>query len=111
VPGRGRPNHFRTPWYSLQEALHNSMKHSGVRHFEVRLWGTSDEIHLTVSDSGAGFDREAAKATRGLGLISMEERLKLVNGTLSIESQPKRGTTIHARGPLNSGSDSMSAAG
>ena len=50
----------------LQEALHNSAKHSGVRHFEVRLWGTSDEIHLTVSDSGVGFDREAAKRAEGL---------------------------------------------
>ena len=95
----------------LQEALHNSAKHSGVRQFEVRLWGTSGEIHLTVKDSGAGFDREAAKESRGLGLISMEERLKLVKGTLSIESQPQRGTTIHARVPLSSGGDSMRAAG
>jgi signal transduction histidine kinase len=75
------------------------------------LWGTSDEIHLTLKDSGAGFDREAAKKSRGLGLISMEERLKLVKGTLSINSQPKRGTTIHARVPLSSGGDSMRAAG
>jgi PAS domain S-box-containing protein len=95
----------------LQEALHNSAKHSGVRHFEVRLWGTSDEIHLTVKDSGAGFDREAAKESRGLGLISMEERLKLVNGTLSIDSQPQHGTTIHARVPFHSTSDSARAAG
>jgi PAS domain S-box-containing protein len=95
----------------LQEALHNSAKHSGVQQFEVRLWGTSDEIHLTVKDSGAGFDREASKESRGLGLISMEERLKLVKGTLSIDSQPKRGTTIDARVPLHSGSDSMRAAG
>ncbi len=87
----------------LQEALHNSTKHSGVRYFEVELWGTSDEIHLTVSDSGAGFDIDAAKASRGLGLISMEERLRLVGGELSIKSQPKRGTTIHARVRLNSG--------
>jgi signal transduction histidine kinase len=85
----------------LQEALHNSAKHSGVRQFEVRLCGTSDEIHLTVKDSGVGFDREAAKESRGLGLISMQERLKLVKGTLSINSQPKRGTTIDARVPLN----------
>ncbi len=95
----------------LQEALHNSAKHSGVRHVEVGLWGTPDEIHLTVSDSGAGFDSEAAKEARGLGLISMEERLKLLKGTFSIESQPKRGTTIRARVPLNLGSDSMRAAG
>jgi signal transduction histidine kinase len=47
----------------------------------------------------------------GLGLISMEERLKLLNGTFSIESQAHRGTTIHARVPFNSGSDSMRATG
>ena len=91
----------------LQEALHNSAKHSGVRYFEVELWGTLDEIHLTVSDSGAGFDIDAAKASRGLGLISMEERLKLLNGTLSIESQLQSGTTIHARVPCNSGQDPL----
>jgi PAS domain S-box-containing protein len=95
----------------LQEALHNSVKHSGVRHFEVRLWGTSDEVHLTVSDSGAGFDRHAAKTSRGLGLISMEERLKMVHGTLSIDSQLKRGTTIHARVPFTAVSNSIRAAG
>jgi PAS domain S-box-containing protein len=84
----------------LQEALHNSAKHSGVRRVEARLWGAPDEIHLTVSDSGAGFDSEAAKESRGLGLISMKERLKLLKGTFSVESQPKRGTTIHACVPL-----------
>jgi signal transduction histidine kinase len=95
----------------LQEALQNSAKHSGVRNVEVGLWGASGEIHLAVSDSGAGFDSEVVKENRGLGLISMEERLKLVKGTFSIESQPKRGTTIHARVPLSSGSDSMRTAG
>jgi signal transduction histidine kinase len=95
----------------LQEALHNSAKHSGVRRFEVQLWGMSGEIHLTVRDSGSGFDRKAAKERRGLGLISMEERLKLLKGTFSIESQPKRGTTIHARVPFRSDSDPMRAAG
>ena len=95
----------------LQEALHNSVKHSGVRHFEVQFWGASDEIHLTIRDAGAGFDPEAAMNGRGLGLISMEERLKLLNGTFSIESQPRRGTTIHARVPIASGRDSMREAG
>jgi signal transduction histidine kinase len=94
----------------LQEALHNSAKHSGVRHFEVRLWGTSDEIHLTVADSGAGFDREAAMKSTGLGLTSMQERLRSVGGALSIESQPRRGTTIHARVPFTSSRDSALAA-
>jgi signal transduction histidine kinase len=95
----------------LQEALYNALKHSGVRHFEVRLWRLSDEIHLTVSDSGTGFDLEAARNDRGLGLVGMEERLKFLNGTFSIESQPGCGTTIHARVPLSSGNDSIRVAG
>jgi signal transduction histidine kinase len=94
----------------LQESLHNSAKHSGVRHFEVRLWGTFGQIHLTVGDSGAGFDTEASKHTAGLGLVSMQERLRLVNGTFSIESHPHRGTTIHACIPLDSANQSMQAA-
>jgi signal transduction histidine kinase len=91
----------------LQEALHNAMKHSGVRQFDVQLQGTSDEIHLTVSDYGAGFDLEAARKGNGLGLNRMQERLKLVKGILSIDSQPKRGTTIEAGVPLSLGGDSM----
>lgn len=88
----------------LQEAVRNAVQHSGVRQFDVRLWATSDEIHLTVSDCGVGFDLEARKA-RGLGLNRMEERLKLVKGSLSIDSQ-KRGTTIHARVPVTLENDS-----
>jgi signal transduction histidine kinase len=94
-----------------QEALHNSAKHSGVRHFEVRLWAEPGSLHLTVQDSGSGFDWEAVKQGRGLGLTSMEERIKLVNGTLSIASQPRRGTTIHARVPLSSVNDTLRAVG
>jgi len=86
----------------LQQGLHNAAKHSGVRHFKVRLWGTRDEIHLTIGDSGVGFDRNEAKAGQGLGLISMQERLKLLKGTLSIESRPLHGTTIRASVPLKS---------
>jgi len=95
----------------LQEALRNSVKHSGARHFTVELWGTPTEIHLSVSDPGSGFDVKAAKESQGLGLISMEERLKLVKGTFSIESQPKRGTRILAHVPLSSESDPLSATG
>jgi PAS domain S-box-containing protein len=95
----------------LQEALHNAAKHSGVRHFEVQLWETGDQVHLTVSDSGTGFDSEAVKESPGLGLISMEERLKMLKGALSIESHPKRGTTIHASVPLSSKSDPIRSTG
>jgi signal transduction histidine kinase len=95
----------------LQEALQNAVKHSGVRHFEVELRYALDALDLTVRDSGRGFDVEGAMQAHGLGLISMAERLKLVDGHLSIDSQPERGTTIHARVPLRSGSDAMRAAG
>jgi signal transduction histidine kinase len=52
---------------------------------------------VTVRDFGTGFDRQDAVKARGLGLISMKERLHLVGGDLSIESQPLLGTAIHAR--------------
>ena len=87
----------------LQEALHNAVKHSEVEKFRVQLWA-DDEIHLTVSDSGSGFDLEAAKESRGLGLIRMEQRLRLVNGTFSVDSQPEKGTIVHASVPLRSAS-------
>jgi PAS domain S-box-containing protein len=84
----------------LQEALQNAVKHSGVRNFDVALSATSDAIHLTVTDSGSGFDLEEGMKASGLGLISMVERLKLVDGQLSIDTRPESGTTIHARVPL-----------
>jgi signal transduction histidine kinase len=95
----------------LQEALRNATKHSGVKRFEVRLWGSTGEINLTVSDLGAGFDQEAVMKSTGLGLTSMQERLRLVHGELSIKSQMKGGTTIHARVPIDPASDSARAAG
>jgi len=94
----------------LQEALRNAMKHSGVKRFEVRLWGSTGEIHLVVIDLGVGFDTGAAMQSIGLGLTSMQERLRLVGGDLSINSQPKCGTTIHARVPFTSTTDSARTA-
>ena len=94
----------------LQEALRNAGNHSGVWQFDVQLSGTSDEIHLTVSDRGVGFDLATTKTGRGLGLNRMQERLKLVKGSLSIDSKPKRGTILYARVPLTSSSDSARAA-
>lgn len=84
----------------LQEALHNSFKHSGVKRIEVRLREDSGEIHLIIIDSGKGFDIEAALQGKGLGLTSIRERVRLVNGTITIDSKPMGGTTIHVRVPL-----------
>jgi PAS domain S-box-containing protein len=84
----------------LQETLQNAVKHSGVRQFKVELHGTEREIQLTVSDLGVGFDPQDAIHRRGLGLISMRERMQLVSGEISIKSHPGSGTTIRARIPL-----------
>jgi signal transduction histidine kinase len=82
-----------------QEALRNVVKHSGSTEAEVELSGYAGGIDLCVSDSGRGFDLESVKGVAGLGLISMRERLRLVGGHLSIESEPSRGTRICARIP------------
>jgi signal transduction histidine kinase len=96
----------------VQEALRNVVKHSGAAEAKVELSGHGDRIDLCVSDFGAGFSPASANGGEaGLGLISMAERLKLVDGHLSIDSQPERGTTIHALVPLSSGSVSTRAAG
>jgi signal transduction histidine kinase len=84
----------------LQEALHNAAKHSGVSHVDVQIRGGSGEIQLTIEDAGVGFDVESADQGRGLGLISMRERVKLVNGTISIDSKLREGTAIRVRIPV-----------
>jgi len=95
----------------LQEALHNALKHSGVRDFNVELRGALDAVQLTVRDSGVGFDPVTVAKGRGLGLTSMQERLKLVDGIVSINSTPNGGTIIQARVPLDSRGHAMRATG
>lgn len=95
----------------LQEALHNAAKHSGVKHIEVRLAERPGAVHLMVRDSGRGFDLEPAMFVKGLGLTSMRERVRLVDGTISIESKPMGGTTIRVCIPLDSVETSQYAAG
>jgi signal transduction histidine kinase len=84
----------------LQEALQNAIRHSGVHDFSVFLRGITNEIELVVQDGGTGFQIEQALKSGGIGLRSMKERLKLLNGNLSIDSKLGRGTTIRARLPL-----------
>ena len=84
----------------VQEALQNVVKHSASRHADVSLHGHTDTITLTVKDSGAGFDPRAATRGSGLGLTSMKERLKVLGGQLSIDSERGHGTVIRAVAPL-----------
>jgi signal transduction histidine kinase len=76
-----------------QEALQNVVKHSRASSVYVNLSGTPDGVALTIADDGVGFDASAAMG-RGLGLISMQERLDAVGGALDIRSAPGQGTRI-----------------
>jgi signal transduction histidine kinase len=87
--------------------LHNAVKHSGVKEIEVQLSERLIEVHLIIADKGVGFNVEAALKGRGLGLTSMRERVRLVNGTIAINAKPLGGTTIHVRVPLASGASSL----
>jgi PAS domain S-box-containing protein len=84
----------------LQEALQNAVKHSGARSFTVELRGTSKEIEMSVTDAGKGFDEWEALGRKGLGLISMRERLQLVDGEFAIRTAPGAGTTVYVRVPF-----------
>jgi PAS domain S-box-containing protein len=84
----------------LQESLRNVVKHSGVKRVEVQLEEHPGEVHMVVSDLGRGFDLEEALRGEGLGLTSMRERVRLVNGTIKIDSKPTCGTTVHVCIPL-----------
>ena len=86
----------------VEEALQNVVKHSGADDAKVELSGHCNRIELCISDSGTGFTPESARAEAGIGLISMRERLRLVGGHISVESEPSLGTQIHVRVPLAS---------
>lgn len=84
-----------------QEALRNIKKHSGVDRAEVQLEFSGEELHLSVSDRGAGFSSTKPLAETGIGLRSMEERLRALKGRLEITSRPMKGTRIDAWLPLH----------
>jgi PAS domain S-box-containing protein len=83
-----------------QEALHNVAKHSRATAAGVRLALKGSDLHLTIDDNGIGFDPQATRAKASLGLISMSERARFVDGRLSVESHPGKGTTVAVRVPL-----------
>ena len=88
-----------------QEALYNAVKYSGVNQFVIELSGIEGSVQLVVSDAGVGFDVHEAKGNRGLGLVSMRERIHLVHGIFSVDSKPWQGTRILAAVPLSTDHD------
>jgi len=111
IPSRVPPEVSLCMFRILQEALHNATRHGKARKVQVQLWGTPDEIRLLVMDLGAGFDLEAARKGPGLGLLSMQERVRMMKGTLSIETHPGFGTAIRVSVPVSRKPSSMGAAG
>jgi signal transduction histidine kinase len=107
VDYRQRSVHGSTPpdialclYRVAQEALRNVAKHSGARRATVSLVLAKNRILLSINDTGVGFDRELAKTKKGLGIVSMEERARLVVGTLTIRSRPGDGTRVVVEAPL-----------
>ena len=83
-----------------QESLRNVAKHAKARRASVTLKGTGDRIILQIRDYGVGFPVEALAAVGGLGVVSMQERVRHVNGSFEIQSRPEQGTVITVEVPL-----------
>ncbi len=83
-----------------QEALRNCVKHSGANAAQVVLEKMDTKLRLSISDNGCGFDAKSPRLKQGLGFISMQERINLVDGDIAIYSQPQRGTRIDVSVPL-----------
>jgi signal transduction histidine kinase len=83
-----------------QEALRNVAKHAGVNKASVTLVAVGPELLLRIQDQGAGFELDSPRSQPGLGLSSMAERVRLLEGKFSIKSARARGTTIEVRVPL-----------
>jgi signal transduction histidine kinase len=85
-----------------QETLRNVVRHSGARHADIRLVSGDHHVELTIRDDGEGFDiGEARKRGTGLGLVSVNERVRLAGGTVDISSAPRRGTQVRVCIPLD----------
>jgi two-component system sensor histidine kinase UhpB len=83
-----------------QEALGNIARHAHARAIEVSLTRTDSDVQLDIVDDGQGFDLGGARRSGGLGLLDMDERVRLVMGSVSIDTHPHRGTHVRAEVPL-----------
>jgi signal transduction histidine kinase len=84
----------------VQESLANIAKHSRATQVTVSMTRAGSEITLSVRDNGVGFNPADARKPNSLGLAGVRERAQLLNGTISVESQPGRGTSVSARIPV-----------
>jgi two-component system, NarL family, sensor kinase len=89
------------PYRIAQESLLNIRKHSGATEPRVGPRGEGNGLRLRVEDTGDGLDLEEARKRGGLGLTSMQERVRLVNGKFDIRTQPGLGTTVEVYVPVD----------
>ena len=83
-----------------QAALRNVVRHSGARRASVRIFGVDGGIELQIVDDGRGFDVAEARQAGGLGLVSMQERVRSLGGRLEVSSNPGVGTRVVAHLPV-----------
>ena len=82
-----------------QEALRNVVNHAEARSARVELSRQNGRVAMRIIDDGRGFEPGMAASHRGLGLVSLDERVKMLEGTLAIESSPHIGTTVSVMVP------------
>jgi PAS domain S-box-containing protein len=83
-----------------QECLRNVGKHAAAAEVRISLAAGPGEVTLRIEDFGDGFELQDVKGKGGLGLVSMDERVRLVNGSFRIQSAPGQGTCVEVRVPL-----------
>jgi signal transduction histidine kinase len=91
----------------VQEALNNANRHAHAKNVTVELKQSANSINVKIEDDGSGFD---PKRTRGMGLLGMEERVKRLGGTLTIESRPGTRTIIRAELPIDTSTNASAPA-
>jgi signal transduction histidine kinase len=88
-----------------QEAVNNAFKHAQAQTIWVRLSRTNDQVTMRIEDDGRGFDLEKVRENyeeRGsFGLLNIEERARLVNGTAELRSVPNKGTSVEVQIPID----------
>ena len=89
----------------LQEALTNAVKHSGASHIDVVLGAGSKSIWLEIRDKGKGFDVDARRGGKGIGLVNMRERVRQCGGAFNVSSVVGQGSMIYVEIPLAEGSE------
>ena len=88
-------------WKKIFGTASGSILHTNSATTEVQgLTEGSYQFELTVTDDGVGFDVSRARKLGGLGLMSLDERVRLINGNIAIESGPEQGTKVRVRVPL-----------